>query len=117
MVAKDRFGLLGTAGKVLQQENLRGQGERQPLEVLRAPARQAGDGFVDFDRISGQPSLGWFMSVSRAVVRTPILAPVATIDWASIRAECLVFMKAPEPNFTSSTSAERFSASFLLRAA
>ena len=54
------------------------------------------------------------MSVSRAVVRTPILAPVATIDWASIRAESRVFIKAPEPNFTSSTGAERLSASFLL---
>jgi len=44
------------------------------------------------------------MSVSSATVRTPASAPRSTIVWASSRAASRVFMKAPEPTLTSSTS-------------
>ena len=54
------------------------------------------------------------MSVSRATVGTPIRLPVSTIDRASARASSSVFMNAPLPCFTSSTSASSPSASFLL---
>ena len=54
------------------------------------------------------------MSVSSATVRTPWSLPRATIVRASSRADSRSFMNAPEPTFTSSTSAPVPSAIFLL---
>ena len=54
------------------------------------------------------------MSVSRATVLTPASVPSATITSASSRACSVVFMNAPVPTFTSSTSAPVPSAIFLL---
>jgi hypothetical protein len=54
------------------------------------------------------------MSVSRATVVTPFAPPSATMVRASSRAESRDFMNAPEPTFTSSTSALVPSAIFLL---
>ena len=54
------------------------------------------------------------MSVMNASVRTPACVPIATIDRASARASSGVFMNAPSPHLTSSTSALLPSASFLL---
>ena len=54
------------------------------------------------------------MSVSKAVVRTPMRWPVSTIAWANCRASSCFRMNAPVPHFTSSTRACKFSASFLL---
>ncbi len=54
------------------------------------------------------------MSVSSAVVFTPIFAPVSTIAWANSRASSCFRMNAPLPHFTSRTKAFKFSASFLL---
>jgi len=59
--------------------------------------------------------LGWFMGVTSAVVRNPSRLPVSTSERANKRAWSRVFMNAPEPYFTSNTSAVRLSASFLLR--
>ena len=54
------------------------------------------------------------MSVSSARVATPASLPSRTIVSASSRARAGSCMKAPEPNFTSSTSAAVPSAIFLL---
>ena len=54
------------------------------------------------------------MSVSSATVRTPASVPSATMVSASSRARSGVFMNAPEPTFTSSTSEPVPSAIFLL---
>ena len=54
------------------------------------------------------------MSVSSATVVTPSARPRSTMVWASSLADSKVFMKAPEPTLTSSTSAAVPSASFLL---
>jgi hypothetical protein len=58
--------------------------------------------------------IGQFIAVNTASVRTPADLPMATSDWASVRASSRVFMKAPLPHFTSSTSASMPSAIFLL---
>lgn len=52
------------------------------------------------------------MLVSRAVVRTPASVPRSTIARASSRERSMSTMNAPEPNFTSSTSASVPSAIF-----
>ena len=54
------------------------------------------------------------MSVSSATVVTPAPVPSRTMVSASSRASASVFMKAPEPTLTSSTSAPVPSAIFLL---
>ena len=54
------------------------------------------------------------MFVSSATVVTPASVPSSTIVRASSRASGTVFMKAPDPTFTSSTSAPVPSAIFLL---
>ena len=54
------------------------------------------------------------MSVSRAIVVTPAPVPSRTMVSASSRASASVFMNAPEPTFTSSTSEPVPSAIFLL---
>ncbi len=54
------------------------------------------------------------MSVRSAVVRTPASVPSSTMVRASSRDRSMSVMKAPEPNFTSSTSAPVPSAIFLL---
>jgi hypothetical protein len=54
------------------------------------------------------------MSVSSAMTLRPISRPMPIIVRASVRASSGVFMNAPEPTFTSSTSASMPSASFLL---
>ena len=55
---------------------------------------------------------GTFMLVSSADVATPASLPSATIVRASSRARSMSCMNAPEPNFTSSTSAPVPSAIF-----
>ena len=54
------------------------------------------------------------MFVSSATVLTPASVPSATMVRASSSARSRVFMNAPEPTFTSSTSAPVPSAIFLL---
>ncbi len=58
---------------------------------------------------------GWFMSVTTAEVRQPAALAVPTSACANARASSPVFMKAPLPAFTSSTSASGDAASFLDR--
>ena len=62
---------------------------------------------------TAQPS-GWSIAVSSASVRPPWALPMATSDSASRRASSRVFMNAPRPHLTSSTSASIPSAIFLL---
>lgn len=52
------------------------------------------------------------MAVSRATVLTPASVPSSTMVMASSRARSTVFMNAPEPTLTSSTSAPVPSAIF-----
>ena len=54
------------------------------------------------------------MRVMSASVRTPEASPIATSDSASSRESSSVFMNAPAPVLTSSTSAPMPSAIFLL---
>ena len=58
---------------------------------------------------------GWLMSVISAVVMQPAPCAVATRARARALASSIVFMKAPEPTFTSSTSPSSPAASFLDR--
>ena len=55
------------------------------------------------------------MRVKIALVGLPILVLIATRDSASWRASTSVFINAPSPHFTSSTSESMPSAIFLLR--
>ena len=55
------------------------------------------------------------MSVSSATVRVPAASAVATISAARYSASSSLRRKAPEPVFTSSTSASSPAASFLLK--
>ena len=55
---------------------------------------------------------GMSMSVIMAAVRRPALFPVSTMSSASSTASGRVFMKAPEPSFTSSKIASAPAASF-----
>jgi hypothetical protein len=57
---------------------------------------------------------GASMFVMSASVRIPARVPMETRESASARPSDSVFMKAPSPHFTSSTSASHPSASFLL---
>ena len=54
------------------------------------------------------------MSVISAAIFLPMRSPVSTINSARYAASFSFFMKAPEPVFTSRTSASMPSASFLL---
>ena len=75
------------------------------------PASTSTDSRTSFALPIARPS-GVFMSVSSAVVATPESVPSATIVRASSRARSTSCMNAPEPNFTSSTSASVPSAIF-----
>src|SRR6266404_1139720 len=57
---------------------------------------------------------GWFISVSSATTFFPMRLPVSTSNSARFAASSIFFMKAPDPVFTSSTSASIPSANFLL---
>ena len=67
------------------------------------------------DKQSGQYKGPFNQIANDARVFTPQSQPRATMARASSRACSLVCMKAAEPNFTSSTSASRLSASFFER--
>ena len=53
------------------------------------------------------------MSVIRATVWRPTWLPMRTISWARARESSRVFIKAPEPTFTSSRMASAPAAIFL----
>ena len=77
------------------------------------PASTSTDSRTSFAFPMAKPS-GTFMFVRRADVATPASSPRATIVRASSRLCSMSLRKAPDPNFTSRTSAEVPSAIFLL---
>jgi hypothetical protein len=77
------------------------------------PASTSTDSRTSLALPMARPS-GTSMSVRSAVVRTPASVPSSTMVRASSRDRSMSVMNAPEPNFTSSTSAPVPSAIFLL---
>ena len=77
------------------------------------PASTSTDSATSTALPAARPS-GRSIAVTRATVRTPAASPRPTIVRASSRASSASFMNAPEPVFTSSTSASAPSAIFLL---
>src|SRR6266404_3474572 len=82
--------------------------------LKRLPRMLQPPGIIDHPYVSPLRPRGWFMSVNSATTFFPMRLPVSTSNSARFAASSIFFMKAPDPVFTSSTSASIPSASFLL---
>ncbi len=105
-------GAVGLAG---EHHHPRRQADRQILEVARAAALERLDRFDHLERVAdrrGRAARPSSSGTPRCGRRTG--CPTATSDSASARAVSAVFMNAPRPALTSSTSASIPSAIFLL---
>ncbi len=110
------FGAVVVTGAPGEDQHARGKQHGEGLDVLRSASLQRLDRLDDFVARCRPPDRAARPSgVRSASVRTPLRSAMPTSHVARWRASSVVFMNAPRPTLTSSTSAPMPSAIFLLR--